>query len=207
MGTKVDPKRDRVTVRGQTVVAEPKVYYALHKPDAMVCSASGTVDERGRPTILSLLRGVTERVYPVGRLDYHSRGLLLLTNDGALASALMHPRHRVPKIYHVKFQGHLRDDELDGLERGVVLEDGTCTEPATEIMRVRDTKTNSWIQIGIAQGLNRQLRRMGDAIGHPVLKIIRVGIGDLSLDGIEEGSYRPLSDTEVAQLRSWGLRD
>ena len=136
---------------------------------------------QGRP--LSLLRGVSERVFPVGRLDYHSRGLLLLTNDGELAGALTHPRHSVTKTYHVKFQGKLDADARKALAEGVTLEDGTRTKPAVELLLVKETQTNTWMQIGIQQGLNRQIRRMGEAIGHPVLKLIRVAIGDLGLDG------------------------
>jgi pseudouridine synthase len=201
LGSRVVPGKDKVYVRGQQVRPQRLVYYALNKPDGVVCSAEASVDDRGRPTVLSLLKGVPERVFPVGRLDYHSRGLLLVTNDGELAGALTHPRHRVTKTYHVKFQGKLAPESLEALEQGVTLEDGTRTAPATELLPVKETQTNTWMQIGINQGLNRQIRRMGEAIGHPVLKLIRVAIGDLTLDGIDDGKFRPLTTTEVAQLR------
>jgi 23S rRNA pseudouridine2605 synthase len=200
LGTRVFPERDRVTVRGEPVKAEAKVYYVLNKPDAIVCSAQGSVDERGRPTVLSLMHGIRERLYPVGRLDYHSRGVVLLTNDGELAEALTHPRHGVVKTYHVKFQGKLSDDDEQALREGVELDDGAITRPLTELFAFRETGTNVWYQLGLTEGLNRQIRRMGDAIGHPVLKLIRVAIGDITADGLEEGQHRPLKPTEVAQL-------
>lgn len=201
LGTRVDPTRARVSVGGRLIEPEPRVYYVLHKPDAVVCSAERDVDERGRKTVVSLMPTVNERIYPVGRLDYHSRGLLILTNDGDLADALTHPRNKVEKVYHVKFQGRLEEPQLDRLREGVTLEDGTVTLPATEVFVVRETETNTWVQIGLRQGLNRQLRRMGDAIGHSVLKLIRVAIADITTDGLEEGSFRALRETELAALR------
>jgi len=200
LGTRVFPGRDRVTVRGELIAAEDKVYFVLNKPDEIVCSAAGSVDERGRPTVLSLMHGISQRLYPVGRLDYHSRGLVLLTNDGDLAAALTHPRHGVVKTYHVKFQGKLSPEEEQLLRDGVELDDGTVTRPVAELFVFRETASNVWYQIGLTEGLNRQLRRMGDAIGHPVLKLIRVAIGDISADRLEEGEFRPLSATEVGQL-------
>jgi 23S rRNA pseudouridine2605 synthase len=152
--------------------------------------------------VVGLLHGVVQRIYPVGRLDYHSRGVLILTNDGDLSDALTHPRSHVEKVYHVKFQGHLDAAHLDGLRDGVTLEDGTVTLPATELFVVRETATNMWVQIGLRQGLNRQLRRMGEAIGHPVLKLIRVAIGDVTTDGLEEGAFRALRESEIAGLRA-----
>ncbi|PRP99569.1 pseudouridine synthase [Enhygromyxa salina] len=200
LGTRVFPGRDRVTVRGEPVVAEAKVYYLLNKPDQIVCDASGSVDERGRATVLSLMHGIAERLYPVGRLDYHSRGILLLTNDGELAAALSHPRHGVVKTYHVKFQGKLSPDQEQALRDGVELDDGAITRPLVELFAFRETETNVWYQVGLAQGLNRQLRRMGEAIGHPVLKLIRVAIGDINADGLPEGEFRQLTATEVGRL-------
>lgn len=202
LGTKVDPTRDRVVVDGKPIAAEPRVYYLLNKPDGVVSSAEEEVDERGRPTVRSLLRGVQERIYPVGRLDFHTRGLLLLTNDGELSLALTHPRNKVEKVYHVKFQGKLEPDDLQTLREGVTLEDGTVTLPATELMLIKETETNTWVQLGLRQGLNRQIRRMGEAIDHPVLKLIRVSIAELTTDGLDEGRFRRLSENEVQYLRA-----
>ncbi len=200
LGTRVFPGRDRVTVRGEPVAAEDKVYFVLNKPDQVVCSAAGSVDERGRPTVLSLMHGIPQRLYPVGRLDYHSRGVVILTNDGELAAALTHPRHGVVKTYHVKFQGKLSADEEQLLREGVELDDGAITRPVAELFGFRETDANAWYQLGLTEGLNRQIRRMGDAIGHPVLKLIRVAIGDITADGLAEGEFRPLTNTEVGQL-------
>lgn len=202
LGTRIYPGRDRVVVRGEPITSENKVYYVLNKPDQVVSSAEGSVDDRGRPTVLSLLHGVAERLYPVGRLDYHSRGVLLLTNDGTLAAALTHPRHGVIKTYHVKFQGKLSPEQEQALRDGVVLDDGARTRPLAELFAFRETDTNVWYQVGLTEGLNRQLRRMGDAIGHPVLKLIRVAIGDITADGLAEGEFRPLTPTEVGLLLS-----
>src|SRR5690606_5343164 len=132
------PGRDRVTVRGEPISAEPRVYFVLNKPDQVVSSAEGSVDDRGRPTVLSLMHGVPQRLYPVGRLDYHSRGVMILTNDGELAAALMHPRHGVVKTYHVKFQGKLGPDEEDALREGVELDDGAVTRPLAELFAFRE---------------------------------------------------------------------
>lgn len=201
-GVRVDPARDRVTVDDREVEPERKVYYLLHKPDGVVCSADPVKDEQGRPTVRGLMSGVRERIYPVGRLDYHTRGLLIMTNDGALSDALTHPRSGVEKVYHVKFQGLLTPELLTRLKEGVVLEDGTKTLPAREAFVIRTTETNTWAQLAIVQGLNRQIRRMGEAIERPVLKLIRVAIDTLGTEGLEEGQFRPLTQSEVQDLRA-----
>ena len=205
LGAKVDPERDEIKVNGKIVQVEKKVYFVLNKPDGVVCSAEGHKDSEGRPTVLSLLPAVTQRIYPVGRLDFHSRGVLILTNDGELSAALTHPRHEVAKTYHVKFQGRLDDDALAALGRGITLEDGTVTRPAEEVSVVKETATNTWAQITIRQGLNRQIRRMGDALGHPVLKLIRVAVGAVTADGLADGEFRPLTPTEVYDLMAAAL--
>jgi 23S rRNA pseudouridine2605 synthase len=204
LGVRVHPEKDRVTVDGEPIVLEVPVYLVLNKPDGVVSSAGGPVDDRGRPTVMSLLHGVRERVYPVGRLDFHTRGVLLLTNDGALAATLTHPRHEVPKTYHVKFQGRLEVAKLEALSTGVVLEDGTRTLPLRELFVIRETASNTWVQLCLTQGLHRQIRRMGEAIGHSVLKLIRVAVGDVTTDGLAEGEFRRLSEAEVESLRHSG---
>ena len=200
LGTKVDPDRDKIEVHRTRVQVEKKVYFVLNKPDGVVCSAEGKTDAHGRPTVLSLFPELPQRIYPVGRLDFHSRGVLVLTNDGDLAAALTHPRHEIPKTYHVKFQGKLTVEALQALAGGVVLDDGVVTRPADEVSVIKETDTNTWVQVTIRQGLNRQIRRMGDAIGHPVLKLIRVAVGPLTADGLDDGEFRPLTPTEVYDL-------
>ncbi len=206
LGVKVDPDRDEISVDGKIVQVQKKVYFVLNKPDGVVCSAEGLKDGEGRPTVLSLLPAVTQRVYPVGRLDFHSRGVLILTNDGELAAALTHPRHAVAKTYHVKFQGKLDEAALAALGQGIALEDGTVTRPAEEVSVIKETSTNTWAQITLRQGLNRQIRRMGDALGHPVLKLIRVSVGNVTADGLDDGEFRPLTPTEVYDLMAAALR-
>lgn len=200
LGVRVDPERDRVVVSGRPIASERRVYFVMNKPDGVVCSAETKVDGRGRPTVVSLLPAVAARIYPVGRLDFHSRGVLILTNDGALAAALTHPRHAVPKTYHVKFQGRLDEADYEALQSGVTLEDGTVTRPAEEVSLIKETDSNTWVQITLRQGLYRQIRRMGEAIGHPVLKLIRVAIGNLTADGLDDGEFRPMTPAEVYDL-------
>lgn len=202
LGARVDPAVDEIAVDGRVVQLEAPVYLVMNKPDGVVCSPEPKVDERGRPTVVSLVRGIKERVYPVGRLDFHTRGVLLLTNDGDLASRLTHPRHKVPKTYHAKFQGQLGPAELEALSLGVTLDDGTRTAPLAEISVVKDTQSNSWVQLTVTQGLYRQVRRMGDAIGHPVLKLIRVAFAGITADGLEDGQWRQLRESEIGELRA-----
>ena len=200
LGSRVDPDRDQVQVDGKHVQVEKKVYFVLNKPDGVVCSAEGVKDAEGRPTVLSLFPDLPQRIYPIGRLDFHTRGLLILTNDGELAAALTHPRHEVTKTYHVKFQGRLDEEDLGRLGQPITLEDGTVTRAAEEISVIKDTDTNTWVQVTLRQGLNRQIRRMGDAIGRPVLKLIRVAVAGLTADGLADGEFRPLTPTEVYDL-------
>ncbi len=201
-GTRVDPVRDRISVDGKLVEPEPPIYLVLNKPDESVCSTEKKVDERGRATVISFLRGIDARVFPVGRLDYHTRGALLITNDGEFASRLLHPRHKVPRTYHVKFQGRLDNVAIDKLRAGVTLEDGTVTQPVDELLVMRDTETNTWVQITLSHELNRQIRRMGEAVEHPVLKLIRVAFADVTVDDLPEGQFRQLRETELGDLRT-----
>ncbi len=201
-GTRVDPDDARVEVDGAPVAVAEHVYLVMNKPDEMMCSPEPEQDARGRATVSSLLAGVGARVLPIGRLDFHTRGALLLTNDGTLASALLHPRRAVPRTYHAKLQGRLDEDAIASLHAGVTLDDGTRTRPALEVETVRATRTNTWVQITISQELHRQIRRMGDAIGHPVLKMIRVAFAGITADGLREGQWRRLREEEIAELRA-----
>jgi len=200
LGTRVSAEA-QVEVDGREVLAQAPLVIVMNKPDGVVSTTEAAVDERGRPTVVSLLRGVPTRLVPVGRLDYHTRGVLLLTNDGTLAAALSHPRRQVPKTYHAKFQGKLPEAAIEQLHAGVVLEDGTRTRPALEVDVVKATTTNTWVQITVSQGLYRQVRRMGDAIGHSVLKLIRVAYGGITATGLRDGEWRILREDEVEHLR------
>ncbi len=197
LGTKVDPHKDRVEVDGKRLVAEKPVYYVVHKPREMVTTLD---DPEGRATIGNLLRRIPERVVPVGRLDYHTSGALLVTNDGDMVDALLRPRSGVPKIYAVKFQGHLDVPELDALRNGVVLDDGHKTKPA-ELFVLREERNNTWVQITLTEGKNRQIHRMGDAIGHRVMRLARQSFAGISVDRLKPGDYRELKRDELQQLK------
>jgi 23S rRNA pseudouridine2605 synthase len=200
LGTRVSAEA-KLEVDGREVQAQAPMVIVMNKPDGVVSTTESSVDERGRPTVVSLLRGVSARLTPVGRLDFHTRGVLLLTNDGSLAAALSHPRREVPKTYHAKFQGKLPESAIEQLHAGVELEDGTRTRPALEVEVVKATTMNTWVQITVGQGLYRQVRRMGDAIGHAVLKLIRVAYGGITATGLRDGEWRILREDEVEHLR------
>jgi len=196
LGTKVDPVRDAIKVDGKRVGAPPsgRTYLALHKPRGVVTTLS---DPEGRPTVKDFLRGIKARVYPVGRLDYHSEGLLILTDDGALARNLMHPSRGVEKTYLAKVKGQPDPEVLVRLSRGIPL-DGKRTGPAK--VRVVRRGDNAWIEITIGEGRNRQVRRMFQAVGHPVQRLRRMGYGGVVLGRLPVGTLRPLSEAEVAEL-------
>jgi 23S rRNA pseudouridine2605 synthase len=196
LGTKVDPVRDAIKVDGKRVGAPPsgRTYLALHKPRGVVTTLS---DPEGRPTVKDFLRGIKARVYPVGRLDYHSEGLLILTDDGALARNLMHPSRGVEKTYLAKIKGQPDPEVLARLSRGIPL-DGKRTGPAK--VRVVRRGDNAWIEITIGEGRNRQVRRMFQAVGHPVQRLRRMGYGGVLLGRLPVGTLRSLSDAEVAAL-------
>jgi 23S rRNA pseudouridine2605 synthase len=198
-----DPARDvdernRVEVDGRALPgAEPTVVYALHKPTGTLSTAR---DPGGRPTVVELIPE-PRRLYPVGRLDADSSGLILLTNDGALANRLTHPRYEVPKTYRVRVaRGPISESALGALRRGVQLEDGP-TAPASA-RRVRGAGDE--FELTIREGRNRQVRRMCDAVGHPVLALRRVAFGPLRLAALAPGEHRRLAEAELRELRAAG---
>jgi pseudouridine synthase len=195
-GSKVDPHHDRVEVDGRPVgLPSEHVYLLLNKPVGYVSTVR---DPRGRPTVMDLIPG-TARLYPVGRLDKDSEGLLLLTNDGELTQRLTHPRYEHEKEYHVLVEGQPTAAALQRLRQGVELEDG-LTWPA-QVTSLRREGDGSWLRFVIHEGRKRQLRRMCTAVGHPVRRLVRVRIGPLTLGRLTPGQYRPLTAEELAQLR------
>lgn len=206
MGWKVDPARDRVTVDGRPVALPQAegpggglVYIMLHKPSGVL---SGARDDRGRITATEWVRrrgGPSVRLFPVGRLDLDSEGLLLLTNDGQLAYGLTHPSRQVPKSYRVVVQGAVTDEALEALRRGVVLEDGP-TAPAG-VRLIRRTRRSSELEITIHEGRKRQVRRMCRAVGFPVRRLVRMRIGPLELGRLPRGAWRYLTPEEVRLLQ------
>jgi pseudouridine synthase len=198
LGSKADPERDHIKVDGTLIrPKQPQIYLMLNKPKGYVTTLS---DPEGRPTVLDLLEGVKHRVFPVGRLDYDTEGLLLLTNDGDLAHALMHPSYEVPKTYLAKVKGVLMDEEIKKLEKGVTLPDGK-TAPC-RIKKIRKTQENSWIEVTLHEGKKRQVKRMLENAGHPVLKLKRTRYAFLVLAGLLPGRYRYLTPQEVRRLKS-----
>ncbi|NLI83465.1 MAG: rRNA pseudouridine synthase [Deltaproteobacteria bacterium] len=195
-GVCVDPEADEIRVDGRLVgKPESKVYLLFHKPGRCVTSLR---DPQGRKTVLDFVRERSVRIFPVGRLDYDAEGLLLLTNDGTLAHRLQHPRYGVPKTYQVKVKGHPGETALGTLRNGVRLEEGITA--AAEVSVIRRLPGASWLKIVLHQGWYRQIKRMCDAVGHPVLKIRRTDYGPLSLAGLPPGRYRPLRRDEIVGL-------
>lgn len=197
LGTKADPNVDVITVNGKTIGAEKKVYIVFNKPKGVITSAS---DPQGRKIVTDYLKGIKERLYPVGRLDYDTEGLLILTNDGDFAHLLTHPKHHVSKTYLATVKGVPHGTELDKLKQGIMLEDGITAPAEVEYHDIDPEGKQSTISITIHEGRNRQVRRMFDAISHPVLKLKRISFGDLFLGNLKRGIYRHLTKEEVEGL-------
>jgi 23S rRNA pseudouridine2605 synthase len=197
LGARANPVRDRVEVDGRRLVAEKPVYYLMHKPRGVVTTLD---DPEGRKSVKDLLRNVPERVFPVGRLDFQTSGALLLTNDGAMAQSLLHPTRRVPKTYHAKVEGQLDAKRLDLLRTGVSLDDGERTAPA-DVDIVRQDDRHTFIDVTIAEGKNRQIHRMLDAVGRVVLRLTRTSFAGLPLEGLRAGQMRPLTTGELNDLK------
>ncbi|GAB6929926.1 23S rRNA pseudouridine(2605) synthase RluB [Paenibacillus sp. JCM 10914] len=197
LGTKADPAQDLITVSGKPIKNEKKVYVMLNKPKGVITSAS---DPEGRKIVSDYLKGVNERVYPIGRLDYDTEGLLLLTNDGEFANLLSHPKYHVPKTYLATVKGVPHGTELDKLRQGIMLEDGMTAPAEVEYKDVDPDAKQSVISITIHEGRNRQVRRMFESINHPVTRLKRISYGDLLLQNLKRGLYRHLTADEINQL-------
>lgn len=197
LGDRADLEYDKVAVDGR-LLSPPaeQVVVLLNKPRGYVCTLH---DPQGRPVVTQLVNSISLRLYPVGRLDFNSEGMLLLTNDGDLAHRLMHPRHHVEKSYLVKVQGNLNRNEQQRLVSGVQLEDG-MTAPA-KIKSLRSSGPNSWFEIILKEGKNRQVRRMCEAVGHKVLRLKRIRIDFLELGDLKAGSFRVLTAAEIKRLK------
>jgi len=197
LGSKVDPDRDRVAIDNKPVKAEEElVYLLLNKPPLVVTTLH---DPQGRTKVTDLLPGIKQRVYPVGRLDYETEGLLLLTNDGELAYRLTHPSYKVPKTYRVKVQGNPSRTALQRLRNGVKLEDGMTQKALVKVLQ--PGKDSTLLEITIREGRNRQIRRMCQAVGHPVLALRRIRFGPLQLGSLSPGQYRALTKEEIISLK------
>lgn len=196
LGVRADPRRDRIEVDGKRVVAEPLAYVVLHKPRGVVSTLR---DPEGRPTVSDLVSGVGVRVVPVGRLDYHTSGVLLLTNDGDFAEKLAHPRGGAKKIYVAKLAGQVDDAGIERLSRGIEI-DGKKTAPA-EVKRLRTEGQKTWVEIGLREGRNRQVRRLGEAAGFPVMRLARIEYAGITADGLRPGKWRHLTVDELMSIK------
>lgn len=221
LGTQAHPSRDRIEVDGKRIVIENHAYYVFHKPREVVSTMH---DPEGRPSITDYIRGIPERVVPVGRLDYHTSGVLLLTNDGELVSVLLHPRKKVPKEYIAKVRGFVDELTLEKLRRGVVIElalederaskknvesfpkksssspSKVTTAPA-KVERLERPGEQTWLRITLTEGKNRQIHRMLEVVGHQVMRLARISFAGISSDDLEPGEYRPLSEKEIEKLK------
>jgi 23S rRNA pseudouridine2605 synthase len=201
LGSKADADRDHIKVDGKLITRkEPHRYILLYKPKEVMTTVE---DPQGRRTVIDLVRGIRERIYPVGRLDFHSEGLVLLTNDGDLAYKVSHPTHGSVKTYNVKVRGVPEERLVEKLRRGITLE-GKRTLPC-EIARIRttgkgDDEGNSWFEVKLREGRTQQIRKMFQALGHPVSKLRRVAIGPISDPKLTPGVWRELSEKEVKML-------
>ncbi|HEY0829193.1 MAG TPA: pseudouridine synthase [Bacilli bacterium] len=204
LGTKVDPNNDLIKVDGRAINAEKKIYVMLNKPKGVITSAE---DPQGRKVVTDFLRGINERVYPVGRLDYDTDGLLILTNDGEFANMLTHPKHHVPKTYHATVKGVPHGTVLEKLQNGIMLEDGMTAKAEVDYIDINPETNLSVIKIVIYEGRNRQVRRMFDAVSFPVIKLRRVQFGPIFLDGLPRGQYRHLTNHEIRELSEMALNE
>ncbi|MGH7787839.1 MAG: pseudouridine synthase, partial [Candidatus Binatia bacterium] len=198
LGTRAHPGRDKIAIDGKPLrAAAPPIYLLLNKPVGVMTTLD---DPEGRQTVANLLHGVRQRVFPVGRLDYHSAGLLVLTNDGDLALRLTHPRYGIKKTYQAKVKGHADAGALDALRHGVRLDDGVSAPAFVRVLESRESK--AWLEITLSEGKNRQVRRMCEAVGLPVEKLVRVALGPLKLGKLPVGAWRALTADELAHLRA-----
>lgn len=197
LGVKADPAVDVITVSGKPIKSEKKLYLMMNKVKGVITSAK---DPQGRKVVSDFLPGIKERVYPVGRLDYDTEGLLLLTNDGEFANMLTHPSHHVPKTYLATVKGIPHGSALEQLQKGIQLEDGMTAPAEVEYHDVDTEKKEATITITIYEGRNRQVRRMFEAINHKVIRLKRIKFGDLGLQQLGRGKYRHLTPQEVQEL-------
>lgn len=196
LGTKVDPLRDIVELDGKRVEIERKFFVVLNKPRGYL---SSVLDARGRRTVSELVSDIPARLYPVGRLDMDTEGVLLMTNDGDLCHRLTHPRFGIKKTYQAEVEGKLSREAVEELRRGVIIE-GVKTSPA-KARTLQTSENHSLVEITVHEGRKRQIRKMCEAVGHPVTRLTRIEFGGIGLGSLAAGQYRLLTDAEVAGLK------
>lgn len=195
-GFKIDPLQDKVEVDGHMLQTADKVYLLLYKPAGYISSVS---DPWGRPVVTDLIKEEkNRRIYPVGRLDLDTEGLLLMTNDGDFANSIIHPRYKMDKKYEAMVQGKVTKDAIKQLQKGILLEDGMTAPAGVHVLKHSSDKT--LLEVIIHEGRKRQVRRMLEAVGHPVIHLKRTEVGFLTLKGLKDGEYRYLNSQEVKKL-------
>jgi 23S rRNA pseudouridine2605 synthase len=199
LGAQADIEKDEIRVDDKLIFVEvSKTYLMLNKPRGYVTTLN---DPEKRPIVTDLLPGISDRVFPVGRLDYDSEGLLLMTNDGNFTQKLQHPRFRISKTYEVKINGHLRDHDLQSLLQGIQLEDGKFKPDHIQV--IKKSPRSTWLTLTISEGRNRLIRRGFEALGRSVVRLLRVSVADLHLGNLKTGTYRHLTREEVKKLLSF----
>lgn len=197
LGIKIDPDKDIVEYNGRVVAkVQHNIYIMLNKPTGFITTVK---DQFGRPSVLDIIK-IKDRIYPVGRLDYNTSGLLLLTNDGDIANKLMHPKHEIDKVYIAKIRGIPDDKDLDRFRNGLLLDNRLTAKAKIEILK--KINNDALVKIVIHEGRNRQIRRMCELIGHPVMTLKRIKIGDLELGNLKVGQWRYLTGEEVQYLKN-----
>lgn len=196
LGTKVGPQ-DEIEIGGIPLEKENLVYYMLYKPRGVISTVS---DNKERKTVIDFFPEVEERIYPIGRLDYDSSGIILLTNDGEFANLLMHPKHEVEKVYVAKVRGIPSKEELSRLKKGVKVDNDLLKTVRYNLLSTDRRKNTALLELTLFEGKNRHVRRMMEAIGYPVQKLKREKYGILTLDGLQPGDTRPLTPKEIKQM-------
>lgn len=196
LGTKIDPEKDTVTVDNKEISEINKfIYIKLYKPEGYVTTVK---DQFDRKTVLDLI-DIKERIYPIGRLDYNTSGLLLLTNDGDLANKLMHPKYQIYKTYIAEIDGQISDESIKKLRNGVIIENYKTAPARVKLLKYKENK--SIVQVSIHEGKNRQVRKMFVAVGHQVRTLKRVSFGEINLEDLKVGSWKNLSNEEIKFLK------
>ena len=197
LGSEADPVKDRIEALGTVVKPERKKYFLFYKPDSVITSVS---DPQGRRTVMDYFRTIRERIFPVGRLAYHSEGLLIMTNDGDLDYIRTHPSHEVEKIYEGTVRGRYSPKAADKMSRGVRIDTGVTAPCKIEVLEYNKEKNKTRVRMTLHEGKNREIRKMMEAYHYPVFELVRVGYSFLTLEGLSRGSYRRLTSEEVRKL-------
>jgi len=200
LGSKADITKDKITFDGEPISSpENRVYLVLNKPSGYICSRT---DPENRPTVLDLIKNVDERIFPVGRLDYDTEGLLVLTNDGAFSQILQHPSSNIPRTYLVKVKELPKEEDLVRLREGIFIDNLKTNKVKIKI--VNKLPKNTWLEVVLWEGRNRQIKKMFEAIGHRSLRILRTDFGPISLKNLDQGSYRFMNRKEINEVRKLG---